>query len=87
MEGQVGHGIFTPLNTVQSLYNTMLESIGMNCVISEQCLTVITTILQRNRKMTMLWFWSLSYNSFVKFQGKKIWSHNMTMLYPKSVLY
>ena len=26
--------------------------------------------------------WSFSYNSFVKFLGKKFGSHNMTMLYP-----
>ena len=39
------------------------------------------TILQRNyRKMTMKW--SFSYNSFVKFCGQIIWSHNMTGLYP-----
>ena len=25
--------------------------------------------------------WSFSYNSFVKFRGKKYGSHNMTMLY------
>ena len=25
--------------------------------------------------------WSFSYNSFVKFHGKKIWSHNMTVVY------
>ena len=30
--------------------------------------------------------WSFSYNFFVKFQGKKYESHNITMLYPKSVL-
>ena len=38
------------------------------------------TILQRNyRKMTIIW--SFSYNSFVKFHGKKFGSHNMTVLY------
>ena len=30
--------------------------------------------------MTILW--SFSYNSFVKFHGKKFGSHNMTVLYP-----
>ena len=30
--------------------------------------------------MTMKW--SFSYNSFVKFHGKKFGSHNTTMLYP-----
>ena len=24
--------------------------------------------------------WSFSYNSFLKFHGKNIWSHNMTVL-------
>ena len=40
------------------------------------------TILQKNdRKMTIKW--SFSYNSFVKFRGKKIGSNSMTKLYPK----
>ena len=26
--------------------------------------------------------WSFSYNSFIKFQGKKCGSHNITLLYP-----
>ena len=30
--------------------------------------------------MTM--YWSFSCNSFLKFYGKNIWSHNMTMFYP-----
>ena len=42
----------------------------MDHVISESC--YIGSILQRNyRKMTISW--SFSYNSFVKFRGKKIW--------------
>ena len=54
-------------------------SIRIKSVISELCFE--WTILQRNyRKMTILW--SFSYNSFVKFHGKKLDSHNMTMLYP-----
>ena len=45
-----------------------LRSIGMDHVISELCYK--GTILQRNyRKMTIPW--SFSYNSFVKFHGKK----------------
>ena len=41
----------------------------MNCVINEMCYE--GTILQRNyRKMTIKW--SFSYNSFVKFHGKKL---------------
>ena len=31
------------------------------------------------RKMTISW--SFSFNSFVKFHGEKIWSHNITVLY------
>ena len=30
--------------------------------------------------------WSFSYYSFVEFHGKRIGSHNMTMLYPKFML-
>ena len=56
-----------------------LGSIGVDRVISEPCYK--GTILQMNyRKMTISW--SFSYNSFVKFHGKKIGSHNMTELYP-----
>ena len=39
----------------------------MDSVISEPCYK--GTILQRNEKMTILW--PFSYNSFVKFHGKK----------------
>ena len=52
-----------------------LGSIGINRVISEPCYK--GKILQRID-------WSFSYNSVVKFHGKKIgepWSHNMTVLY------
>ena len=56
-----------------------LWSIGMKLVISESCYK--ETILQRNnRKMTIQW--SFSYNSFLKFHGKKNESHNMNGLYP-----
>ena len=34
---------------------------------------------KNHRKMTIKW--SFSYNSFVKFHGKKFGGHNMTMLY------
>ena len=54
---------------------------GLDHVINESCYK--RTILQRNyRKMTISW--SFSYNSFVKFHGKKIGSHNMTLLYPNT---
>ena len=57
----------------------VLGSIGTDCDIGESCYN--GTILQRNyRKMTMKW--SFSYNSFIKFHGKKFGSHNMTVLYP-----
>ena len=64
-------------DTVQSIYNSLfavhrngLRSIGMDRVISESCYK--ETILQRNyRKMTISW--SFSFNSFVKFHGKRIW--------------
>ena len=47
-----------------------LKHIGMGSVISE--LYNNSAILLRNyRKMTILW--SFSYNSLVKFHGKKIW--------------
>ena len=44
------------------------------------------TILRRNcREKTSLW--SFSCNSFVKFHGlKKLWSHNMAMLYTICVI-
>ena len=57
--------------------------IRINYVIGELCYK--ETILQRNyRKMTIVW--SFSYNSFVKFHGKKIGSHNMTVFYPNLCL-
>ena len=47
----------------------------MDCVISE--LFYKGKILQKNnRKMTI--------NTFVKLHGKKFWSHNLTVLFPKS---
>ena len=56
----------------------------MDCVISEHCDKV--TILQKNyRKMTIAW--SFSYNSFAKFNGKKIGSHTMYVLYPNPKCY
>ena len=55
-----------------------LGSIGRDHILCKLCYT--GTILQKNyRKMTIPW--SFSYNSFVKFHGKKYGSHNMTMLY------
>ena len=55
---------FHTIYTVQSPYNAKF-----GCVTSESCYK--GTILYRNhRKMTMKW--SFSYDSFVKFQGKKI---------------
>ena len=56
--------------TVHSLYKLTLclGSIGMDSVISESCYK--RAILQRtDRKMTITW--SFSYNSFVKFYGRK----------------
>ena len=66
-------------STVLSLYNAIF-GIHKNVisVISEPCYK--GSILQRNyRKMTSI-SWSFSYNSFVKFHVKKIWSH-MIVLY------
>ena len=58
-------------------------SIGMDSVMSESYYK--GTILQRNyRKMTILW--SFSYNSFIKFHGKKFGSHSMAVSYPRCVL-
>ena len=49
------------------LNNAMLGPIGTDCVVSH---VIFGTISQRNyRKMTILW--SFSYNSLVKFHGKK----------------
>ena len=39
-------------------------------------------ILQRNYKKMTILPWSFSYNSFVKFHGKKFGSQNMAVLYP-----
>ena len=47
-----------------------LVSIGLDHYISESCYKG-TILLRNNRKMTISW--SFSYNSFVKFHGKKIW--------------
>ena len=58
---------------MQSLYNAMF----MVHVISE--VHYKGTILLRT---ILLIIWSFSYDSFVKFCGKKFGSHNMTMLYP-----
>ena len=59
--------------------SVFLGSIKLEIVISESCYKA--TILQRNdRKMTMAW--SISYNSFVKLQDKKIGSHKMSLLHP-----
>ena len=59
-------------------FSLYLESIEMDHVLSESCYK--GTILQRSyRKMTMLW--SFSYNSFVKFYGKRFGIHNKIMLF------
>ena len=50
---------------VKCLY---LGSIGMDHVISESCCK--GTIIQRNYRKNNI-IWSFSYNSFVKFHGKK----------------
>ena len=58
-----------------SASSTILESIRMDCVISESCYVISEscykgTILQKNyRKMTISW--SVSFNFFVKFYGLK----------------
>ena len=58
-------------------------SIGMDRVICEPCYK--GTILQGHyRKMTMKW--SFSYNSFVKFHGKKVWEPQHDRIISKSVL-
>ena len=58
-----------------------LWTIRMDHVISQSCYMYYRTILQGNcGKMTMKL--SFSYNSVVKFNGKKIGSHDMTVLYP-----
>ena len=60
-----------------------LGSIGMDSVISESCNKGI--ILQRNyRKITILW--SLSFDSFVKFHGKKLWEPQHNCVISKSML-
>ena len=54
----------------------------MDHVIHESCYKGI--ILQRNsKKMTILW--SFSYNSFVKFCGKKIWEPQPGRVISKSM--
>ena len=73
------------LNNVQCSPFIMLYlgSMGIDCVITESC--YIGTFLQRkNRKMTIKW--SFSYNSFVKFNGKKIWEPQHDHVISKSVL-
>ena len=57
-------------------YDTMFKPIGRDCVIRESCYK--ETILQKNsRKRTIPW--SFSCNSFVKFRGKILVSHNMSI--------
>ena len=69
-----GTSVFYENNT--GLYNAMLGSIGMDRVISESGYK--GTILQRIYwKMTFSW--SFSYKTFVKFHGKNLWSHNITV--------
>ena len=70
------HNILHSDYTVDSLYNALFEVYRNDLVISELCYN--GTILHRNyRKMTV----SFSYNSFVKFYGKKFRSHIMTIVY------
>ena len=60
-----------------------LGSIGVDHVISELCYKRI--ILQRNyNKRTIAW--SFSYDSFVKFHGKKNWEPQHGNVISKSVL-
>ena len=60
-------------------YKAIYEVHRLDRFISEWCCK--GTILQRNyRKMTF------SYNSFVKFHGKKNGSHSMTVFYPICVI-
>ena len=69
---------------MQILYNAIFGvHRNMDSVISKLCYK--ETILHRNyRKMTIKW--SFSYNSFVKFHGKKFGSDNMNVI-SKSMLY
>ena len=70
------------------LYNEVChKGITMYSDHIEECILCYKgTILQRNyRKMTIVW--SFSYNSYVKFYGKNIGSHDMTVLYPNMFLY
>ena len=63
------HILYVSLTTLHSFYNYVWGP-WEGTVISEPCFK--GTILQRNdREMTISW--SFSYNSFVKFQGKKNW--------------
>ena len=67
------------MKPVMSDLSYKVGSIGMKPVMSD--LSYKGTILQRHyRKITIKW--SFSYNSFVKFHGKNIWGHSMTVLYP-----
>ena len=64
----------TSFSQTLSTRKMQCSPMGMDHVISELCYK--GTILQRYyRNMTILW--SFSYNSFVRFHGKKFGSHNM----------
>ena len=68
-----------PFIKVQSCLSGTVQSLRNGPCYKTPCYK--WTILQRNyRKMIISW--SFSCNSFVKFQGKKFGSHNMTLLYP-----
>ena len=76
LEGAI-KGVFNRIKTVQcGPFITLCLEIHRNGQPSYKGI-----ILQRNyKKMTISW--SSSYNSFVKFHGKKFGSQNMTVLYP-----
>ena len=74
--------IFRPFIVNQPNYNAVcyvLGSIGLDLVINESYYK--GTIIQRNYRKTNM-TWSFSYNSFVKFHGKKNGRHIMAVLYP-----
>ena len=71
------HEINHYANKVQ-FYQSLDNTIGRTVI---SAMSYKGAILQRNyRKMVISW--SFSDNSFIKLHGKKIGSHNMTVLYP-----
>ena len=65
----------------QSLYMAIFGSIQMNPIISQP--SYKGTILQRNYRNIS---WLFSYNSFVKFHGRKIWEPQHDPVISNSVL-